>query len=86
MSIEEAYTHILACKMWALFGPYATRHGYSIINNYDCSGYSRKDAIQNVLVGTEVGGNIVVSTCPYEFMTGSSHLISLCFITLLCTS
>lgn len=59
MSIEEAYTQILACKMWALFGPYATRHGYSVVNNYDCSGYSKKDAIQNVLVGTLVGGNIV---------------------------
>jgi hypothetical protein len=86
MSIEEAYTQILACKMWALFGHYATRHGYSVINDYDCSGYSKKDAIQNVLVGTEVGGKIAVSTCPSEFMTGLSRLISLAFITKLCTS
>ena len=55
MSIEEAYTKILACKMWALFGPYALRHGYPVINNYDCSGYGKKDAIEDVLIGSEVG-------------------------------
>ena len=55
MRIEEAYTKILACKMWALFGPYALRHGYSVINDYDCSGYGKKDAIEDVLIGSEVG-------------------------------
>ena len=65
MSIEEAYTKILACKMWALFGPYALRHGYSVVNDYDCSGYGKKDAIQDVLIGSEVCGLSRLSTSSY---------------------
>jgi hypothetical protein len=54
MSMETAYTKPLVCKMWALFGKYAGAHGYGVINNYDCSAYSQKDAIKNVVIGSLV--------------------------------
>lgn len=37
MSKDEAYTHPLACRMWALFGKHAAKHGYKVWRNYDCS-------------------------------------------------
>lgn len=37
MSKDEAYTHPLACRMWALFGTHAAKHGYKVWHNYDCS-------------------------------------------------
>ena len=37
MSKMEAYTIPLVCRMWALFGKYAVKHGYGVYNNIDCS-------------------------------------------------
>ena len=54
MSKETAYTRPLTCKMWALFGTYAEKHGYRIKNGYNCTEYSKKDAIQNILIGPQV--------------------------------
>ena len=54
MSMETAYTKPLVCKMWALLGKFAGAHGYGVINNYDCSAYTQKDAIKNVVIGSLV--------------------------------
>lgn len=37
MTKEDAYTKELTCRMWALFGEFASKHGYKPYNNFDCS-------------------------------------------------
>jgi hypothetical protein len=37
MTKEEAYTAPLACRMWALFGAHAAKHGYKMWRDMDCS-------------------------------------------------
>ena len=51
MTKAVAYTKPLTCKMWKLFGKYASKHGYQAANGHNCSEYSDKDAIQDVRVG-----------------------------------
>ena len=41
MTKEEAYIPEIACRMWALFGHYASKHGYKPWANYDCTGYPK---------------------------------------------
>jgi hypothetical protein len=38
MTKEQAYLPEIACRMWALFGNYASAHGYHVWANYTCSG------------------------------------------------
>ena len=54
MTKQTAYTVPLTCKMWMLFGMYASKHGYGIINEHDCSGFTKKDAISDVTIGSAV--------------------------------
>jgi hypothetical protein len=37
MTKGEVYTEDLVCRMWALFGKYASLYGYKPYNNYTCT-------------------------------------------------
>jgi len=50
MTKEVAFTKELVCRMWALFGTYASRHNYSVWGGYNCEGYP---AIPKVNVGPQ---------------------------------
>lgn len=41
MTKDLAYRPEISCRMWALFGGYASRHNYKPWNNYDCSDYPK---------------------------------------------
>jgi len=47
---EVAFTKELVCRMWALFGTYASRHNYSVWGGHNCEGYP---AIPMVNVGPQ---------------------------------
>ena len=40
--------------MWKLFGAYASKHGYTTQNGFNCTEYSAKDAIRDVYTGPQV--------------------------------
>lgn len=50
----EAYRKPLVCRMWLLFGGYAVKHGYDVYNGYNCSDYSKADAIKRIPIGPRV--------------------------------
>jgi hypothetical protein len=57
MTKEMAYIEPVACRMWALFGEFATRHNYKSWGNYNCTGYP---PIQHKNVGPQ--GNSLALT------------------------
>ncbi len=67
MTKEMAYIEPVACRMWALFGEFATRHNYKSWGNYNCTGYP---PIQHKNVGPQ--GN-----SPTHSLTHSlTHLLT----------
>ena len=50
MTKQMAYTKQVACRMWNLYGSFATRVGYNVWNGWNCEGYP---AIQKVNVGPQ---------------------------------
>jgi hypothetical protein len=40
MTKDVSYRIEIACRMWALFGSFASKHGYMPYKQYDCSGYT----------------------------------------------
>jgi hypothetical protein len=63
MTKEIAYVPDIACRMWALFGSHASKHGYQPWAGYNCTGYRK---IPPIYVGP--GGEID--------RTGPVHLLS----------
>ncbi len=58
MTKEDAYTKELTCRMWALFGEFAAKHGYKPYNGHDCSAFNGTAGlgfpkIRNVNVGAQ---------------------------------
>ena len=53
MTKQEAYTQPLACRMWALFGQYASKHDYSVWAGFNCSEGGPYPPIPKVNVGPQ---------------------------------
>lgn len=53
MTKDIAYVPEIACRMWALFGQFASKHGYGPWAGYNCTGYGK---IPDISVGP--GGEI----------------------------
>jgi hypothetical protein len=41
MTKDLAYLEEIVCRMWALFGVYASKYGYSPFNGFNCDGYPK---------------------------------------------
>eukprot|EP00981_Chlorochromonas_danica_P010899 scaffold3532_cov182-Ochromonas_danica.AAC.2 len=64
MTKEIAYVPEIACRMWALFGKYASQHGYRPWANYNCTGYAK---IPNINVGPS--GELNHAVMPAQILT-----------------